>query len=358
MSERSRVKFFNEPCITSKKKNTVVKNDMNHVKNVKILVLGERNVGKSSLIKTLETGSFPSSELPTITNVTRLRKTIHHQTYQISLWDTPGGVQHEELLRPLRPFSYPHTIVFLLVFDLNEQKSLDKLKQRWIQASDSIRHKHPVIVWGNKFDRILREEPQIHWIRNQDNFSFSSLNNFFSHVLKSSLSFLGPNDNISHRSKNVMKQLPEDILTHVISYCNITDVNRFCAVDWRWYRCLANDTLWKQLLSIQLINKYSGIPFHHRQQKHLLQQQEYLHVINNHVIPIDGLEMHFLPGSMLPAHRIRPATFRHFSEARGGVQVAQDIGATLYVEGSAFTRENVDHCWDAIAALVHHQLGS
>lgn len=69
------------------------------------------------------------------------------KTVALGLWDTAGTDEYDQL----RPLSYPDTHIFIVVFAVNNEESLQNLEKKWIpevRANTDC----PFIVVGNKSD--------------------------------------------------------------------------------------------------------------------------------------------------------------------------------------------------------------
>lgn len=81
------------------------------LRNLKIVVVGDGAVGKSSLLSCFANNSFPLDYVPTVFD--NLSVCMDYDLYgpvRLDLWDTAG---QEDYAR-LRPLSYPNTDVFLV----------------------------------------------------------------------------------------------------------------------------------------------------------------------------------------------------------------------------------------------------
>lgn len=84
-------------------------------KQIKILMLGDHSVGKTSLYVTFETGTFPTvinsfhswASLMIVDNI----------KFRIEVWDTDGRDEYDHISRLL----YPNTDVFFYVFLLSQK---------------------------------------------------------------------------------------------------------------------------------------------------------------------------------------------------------------------------------------------
>ena len=125
----------------------------------KVLIVGNSNVGKSSIMLRMTDGTFSEQLCPTVGLDFKLKQfTIGSKILKLSLWDTAG----QERFRALSPAYYrgAHAIVF--VFDVSNCQSFNQL-EGWIQEADRFSTISNVVkmVIGNKIDKdraISREE--------------------------------------------------------------------------------------------------------------------------------------------------------------------------------------------------------
>ena len=93
---------------------------------IKCVIIGDGQVGKTSLLVTYESGEFPSEYVPSVfdDNVS-VPVSIAEESYNLGLWDTGGGEDYHRL----RPLCYPNTSVFLVCFSTFHSYSFKLAKQ-------------------------------------------------------------------------------------------------------------------------------------------------------------------------------------------------------------------------------------
>lgn len=124
--------------------------------NCKIVTLGEGRVGKTSLSLKFVNNVFHNEEISTI-NANCLTKSVNIEkgTVLFNIWDTAG----QERFRALAPNYYRGAQGALIVYDITDRKSFDKVVS-WIKELNDQADKNIVIVVaGNKCD--MERERQI-----------------------------------------------------------------------------------------------------------------------------------------------------------------------------------------------------
>lgn len=126
---------------------------------IKLLIIGESGVGKSSLVRRFVENKFDENHDVTIgmdfkTSVMN----VDGIDYKIALWDTAGA----ERFRSLTPSFYRKALGAILVYDITDRDSLVKL-EAWLAEVDSFSDNPniAIIVVGNKIDKervVDREE--------------------------------------------------------------------------------------------------------------------------------------------------------------------------------------------------------
>jgi len=93
----------------------------------KCVVVGDGGVGKTSLLATFATGSFPEEYVPTVFDNYVAGLTVGGAQYELGLFDTAGQEDYDRL----RPLAYPRTDVFLVCFCVASMKSYRSVRDKW-----------------------------------------------------------------------------------------------------------------------------------------------------------------------------------------------------------------------------------
>ena len=121
--------------------------------HLKVMVIGDGTIGKTSLLVTYSTGSFPIEEsISTVVENYNTTCNFNDRVIQLNLWD----IVRQEGYDTLRTMKYPQTDIFVLCFSISEQQSLANAKGKWMAKIREHYPETPVILVGTKLD--MREE--------------------------------------------------------------------------------------------------------------------------------------------------------------------------------------------------------
>ena len=120
----------------------------NRVKELKILVLGESGVGKTSILRRYLFNQFEEANASTI-GVELNTKIINYKNnyYSITLFDTTG----QERFKSITQSYYHMGEGFFVVFDLTNENSLIAVDE-WIGSIQEFTENPKIIILGNKDD--------------------------------------------------------------------------------------------------------------------------------------------------------------------------------------------------------------
>ena len=127
------------------------------VKTVKVVVVGDANVGKTAmiLIYTHKYFGFPRVSEATVFDIYPTDIEFGGVQINMNIWDT-GGLDEFDNLRKL---TYPETDVFLVCFDLTNGSSRENILNVWIpELRERVGNTTPIILVGTKSERIFDED--------------------------------------------------------------------------------------------------------------------------------------------------------------------------------------------------------
>ncbi len=120
----------------------------------KLTFLGDSTVGKSSILERIHRGTFDRHKDSTIgaAYVTHTCNDI-----LLNIWDTAG----QERFMSLIPMYYRDADIVLLVFDLNNEYTIDRVEHYMVELSNRKNDLYKCIVVGNKSDLVDQTEQDI-----------------------------------------------------------------------------------------------------------------------------------------------------------------------------------------------------
>lgn len=121
---------------------------MENKRKLKIVLLGDGAVGKTSLLLSYLTNDFPTEYAPTAFDNYSVSVCVNDVPCTIQFCDTAG----QEDFDSLRPLSYPQTDVFVLCFNIMQPSSFHNLKERWLPEIDKFKPSIPIVLVGTHCD--------------------------------------------------------------------------------------------------------------------------------------------------------------------------------------------------------------
>ena len=120
----------------------------------KLIVVGDRDIGKTSLLKVECSGEFPTYVPTVFENYLDIIQ-LDSQNIGLQLVETTGYEEYDRL----RPLSYPGTDIVLICFSYDIPDSLENVKERWLPEIDHHCENSIKILVGLKKD--LQNNPEV-----------------------------------------------------------------------------------------------------------------------------------------------------------------------------------------------------
>ena len=137
---------------------------------VKLVLLGDSRVGKSSVVIRFVKNEFDQYKFPTI-GATFLTQSVSVGDYLVKfeIWDTAG----QEKYRSLAPLYYRGASAALVVYDITNRESFENAR-KWIEEVQTQEGQHVVIgLAGNKVDLSANRK-----VSTDEGSEFAKLKNF------------------------------------------------------------------------------------------------------------------------------------------------------------------------------------
>ncbi|KAH3744651.1 Rho GTPase [Pelomyxa schiedti] len=121
-----------------------------HLYELKVMVIGDSNVGKTCLLISYTTNSFPGEYVPTVFDNYNANAVVDSYPIAFGLWDTSGADDYDSL----RPLSYTGTDVFVICFSIIESSSYARVTTKWLpEIKAHATPVPPIVLVGTKMDQ-------------------------------------------------------------------------------------------------------------------------------------------------------------------------------------------------------------
>ena len=116
---------------------------------LKIMLLGDTTVGKTSILLKYTDGYFPTTYVSTIGVEYKAKKlNMNGNIIKLQIWDTAG----QERFKSITHNYFKGADGILFVYDITQKKTFDNLKI-WIRDSEESNQNFKKVIIGNKIDR-------------------------------------------------------------------------------------------------------------------------------------------------------------------------------------------------------------
>ncbi|XP_003741818.1 ras-like GTP-binding protein rhoA [Galendromus occidentalis] len=114
----------------------------------KIVIVGDGNCGKTSLLTRFAHGDFPRTYIPTVFDTDVSSVSVDGKDVRLSLWDTAGQEAYEKL----RPLSYNDTDVVIIAYSVADRDTMANVIEKWYPEISYYLPDVPVVLVGTKLD--------------------------------------------------------------------------------------------------------------------------------------------------------------------------------------------------------------
>jgi len=116
---------------------------------IKLILVGDTHVGKTSILSHYVKGVISKDEAPTIGAAFEVKEiTVNGQSYNMNIWDTAG----QEAYRALLPMFFRGASIALVVFDVTNVQSFLSIDSRINEVKKYVDSKTLFAIVGNKID--------------------------------------------------------------------------------------------------------------------------------------------------------------------------------------------------------------
>lgn len=121
---------------------------------IRCVVVGDSFVGKSLMLTSFISNTFPINYLPTVIENYSTKLTINGEEVNLLVNDTAGDESYDRL----RPLSYPNTDIALICYSVESLISFNNVLEKWYPEIKHYCPKTSIILVGTKID--LRDDEE------------------------------------------------------------------------------------------------------------------------------------------------------------------------------------------------------
>lgn len=120
--------------------------------NVKIVIIGESGVGKTSLMSKFVSNTFSEQTQPTIgCDIQNKTMLVDGRKVDVRLWDTAGCERFQTML----PLYYRGCHGAILVYDVTRRETFNKLRDWLVELENNLTNDNAIVmIIGNKIDKV------------------------------------------------------------------------------------------------------------------------------------------------------------------------------------------------------------
>lgn len=133
------------------------------LKPVKVTVVGDDGVGKTSAILSYVVQVFPTTYLPKVYDPYCAKIVVKDKAISSQLWDSLGTAEGARL----RPLGYPDTKLFILMYSCTNRASFDNVTSIWAPELNAHQPGAPVILAASKTD-LRPVEPHLDFVTTEE----------------------------------------------------------------------------------------------------------------------------------------------------------------------------------------------
>jgi len=116
---------------------------------LKVVVVGDGAVGKTTFLISLTLGCFPTDYIPTTLDNYNAVYPLEGRNISLGLWDTAGQSDFDSL----RPISYKAADVVLLFYSVVNPTSAENIKEKWVNDARTYCPEVPFFLIGTQIDQ-------------------------------------------------------------------------------------------------------------------------------------------------------------------------------------------------------------